>query len=466
MPESTHSRPLQPLHRELLDAPDRDHCPGLAPVLALRRDDDPAYLAALSERARTHVELSRRGRDHGEWVELPEADAAPGSPLASAVLHQRWHTARPIVLRQSCDPTEYAPELAGRRRLFDELMERGGLRDFLRDSRESLEPHFQVSPSRAPLFDPERDIERHLLAWFADPQDERAPRAKDLWVKSGWLSAGDEDRSLRLRFSFGREGVDDASRDMRRHRRVAELAEALLPECALLHENAELFALLETFVGEPLMLTQHVAYWNAPGGGALFHHDAFEESLLGGQRGVVYAQLSGRTAWLALSIDDLAARVIEFAEYMEEGELHWVRSTLFPSEAAFERFRNLTRDPHRVRRELARPGCGAVGPLVGRGPEFSSLLADAGHALLLRPGDLILLPNHGLARTCMHSVFSAHDGPSYGLSMAIRERQPREPEPDYGQLDGGQLRAPSPDPGEDDRGPSLARQRRERRRRR
>jgi len=57
---------------------------------------------------------------------------------------------------------------------------------------------------------------------------------------------------------------------------------------------------------------------------------------------------------------------------------------------------------------------------VNRGPEFTAWLADAGHAAILAPGDAILLPNHGLTRTAMHSVFCASDETAYGLSFAIR----------------------------------------------
>jgi hypothetical protein len=63
---------------------------------------------------------------------------------------------------------------------------------------------------------------------------------------------------------------------------------------------------------------------------------------------------------------------------------------------------------------------------VNRGPEFTAWLADAGHAALLGPGDAILLPNHGLRRTAMHSVFCAGEEVAYGLSLAIRSD--REPE--------------------------------------
>lgn len=398
-------------------------------MISLRDDEPREFLEAVRPRIHRHVELSRRGVWHGTWAELREADAPRSALPTKALLHQRWHAARPILLRGWVEPEHFREELADRRRLFHELAEPGGLRDFLRSRREEFEPHFTLAARPARLADPERDIERHALTWRARPDDPASPVLRDLWVKSAWLSTSGEERSLRLCVSAGREGPDDASRDLRTHRRVAELAGALLPESLLASEHELLIGLLEDFLAGPVLLSQHIAYWNAPEGGALFHHDAFDEHLLGGQRGVVFLQLDGVTAWLALSIDDLGRRVTEFAEYLKEGELAWVRRALFGRSGSFTRFHRLTQDPQRLRRELARPGCGSLGPVVGRGPEFTALLADAGHALVLEPGDILVLPNHGLARTCMHSVFCATDTPAYGVSMALRELEPA-PDPD------------------------------------
>ena len=157
---------------------------------------------------------------------------------------------------------------------------------------------------------------------------------------------------------------------------------------------------LERFLGQRSFLTQHIAYWNAPDGGALFHHDAFAEEVSGGQRGVVYAQFSGATLWLSLSVEQLATRTRELGELLLAGPLSVIA------------------------RELALPACGRLAPVVNQGPEFTALLADAGHAFLVEPGDVVLLPNHGYKRTAMHSVFCASDEPGYALSMAVREQDP------------------------------------------
>jgi hypothetical protein len=106
-----------------------------------------------------------------------------------------------------------------------------------------------------------------------------------------------------------------------------------------------------------------------------------------------------------------------------------VRAQLFdapkdPVAGGWKRLKALLADPDRLRRELSRPGCGVLGPLVERGPEFTSFLADSGHGCVLRAGDAILLPNFGLSRTCMHSVFCAGDEVGYSLSMAMRRAQP------------------------------------------
>jgi hypothetical protein len=162
----------------------------------------------------------------------------------------------------------------------------------------------------------------------------------------------------------------------------------------------------------------------------LFHHDAFDEDAGGGQLGVLFLQLSGSTAWLALSIEDLAERVRELVLAIEdEGALDWLPAQLYGRRDArdgggFGAVARLARDRVALVRELGLPGLGRLGPLVNRGPEVTGFLADGGHALVLEPGDALLLPNHGLARTAMHSVFCASDEVTYALSLALRSQRP------------------------------------------
>jgi len=408
---------------EILDDPSRDSTSGARAVVSVREQEDESYLEEVEARESSRVTLSRRGSWHGEWAELDLPVDSRAASLAERL--QRWHAARPIVLHGVAAGAlpDFADRAAIARALPDRLEEKSGLRRHLAALAAELEPAFQVDPTRPKLFDAERDLERVLLTSTAPVG--RGRKVDDLWVKSSWLSTYEDDASMRLRFAFGTEREDDASGDLLRHRLVADLASRVLPESALVSANPEIVQLVERLIGERALFTQHIAYWNAPEGGALFHHDAFaedeEEAGRGsGQLGVCYLQIDGRTAWLALSIADLALRVREFVEGFRRGELAWVQAQLFPDAAARARLDDLAEDDDLLRAELAKPACGTLCGLVNRGPEFTAWLADAGHAAILSPGDAILLPNHGLARTAMHSVFCAGDETAYALSFAIR----------------------------------------------
>jgi hypothetical protein len=435
-PQHAHGRRAQPrtdsdpepqgLLAEILDADDRDRCPGARTVVSFSDRDAIEYVREVSRTATRTIALSRRGVFHGEWAELdPRRCGYDSERTASTTdFSARWHAARPLVLPRVVRdmPREIAEVIDARGALHASLKETGGLRRWLDERAPDLEPQFERLLQRAALFDRERDIERYLFESHSPTG--RGRRVRDLWVKSAWLSTYPDDDSLRVRVSFGREERDDASGDLLRHRLVAALASALFPESAVVASNPELAILLGRCVPEEILFTQHIAYWNSPDGGALFHHDAFAEdadAVAGvGQLGFCYVQLSGSTAWLALSIADLCERVREFAESLVDGTLPWVCAQLFPTPSALRQFDKLLADDGALRSELALPGCGRLGALVNRGPEFTSFLADAGHAWILDAGDAILLPNHGLDCTAMHSVFCASDETAYGLSLAIR----------------------------------------------
>jgi hypothetical protein len=424
---------------EILAAPDRDRCLGTRPIVSVREQEDPGFLGAVEARRVSAAKLSRRGTWHGEWAELETPRARPRGELPGNELadpharwpHARWHAARPIVIPGAAPAEElraFVGQILAARDLHGALQEPRGLRAWLAELAPELAPEFAPLSARARLFDPDRDLERVRFESLVSPtragRGGRGRKVDDLWVKSAWLSNAEGEDSLRVRVSFGRERDDDASGDLLRHRLVAELASRLFPESALVSANPAIVQVVERMIAEPALFTQHIAYWNAPDGGALFHHDAFaedeEEPSRPGQLGVCYLQLSGRTAWLALSISDLGQRVREFAACLFEGDLPWVGAQLFPDAASERRLRMVVSDPDTLVRELARPGCGMLAALVNRGPEFTAWLADAGHAAILSPGDAMLLPNHGLTRTAMHSVFCASEEVAYGLSLAIR----------------------------------------------
>jgi hypothetical protein len=416
---------------DVLSSPDRDRCPNTRPVISWSELDPSAFLASIETAAVRSVTLERRGAYHGEWAELdperlpralhPDGRELEGSALEAA-LAQRWHATRPIVLPGIVAIDDLQAEIERGDALRETFAEDGGLRRFLEEHRDLLEPAFRVIGRRASLSDKERDIDRVLIESFA-PNGRGRP-IEDLWLKSSWLSTHDDDASLRVRTSYGAERDDDAARDILRHRLVAELARRLLPCAAAIDDDPLLPPLVERLCGEAVLFTQTIAYWNSPNGGALLHHDAFAEDLLDEgawrQLGVCYVQLSGATAWIAISSADLAARLAEFVEALDEGAMPWVRAQLFEDERAWQRVRTLVGDPQRAVTEIRLPGQGALGPLTQRGPEFTSFLADAGHAFVLAPGDAILLPNRGPGATCLHSVFCAAEETGYSLSFALR----------------------------------------------
>jgi len=404
-------RPSTSLFDEIVFASDRERIPGARPIVSWDSDDEPDYLAAIEEFAGERIELRRRGHEHGSWAELDLTSSgvlSPSADLRGADLVERWQASRPILFPGVLGEVP-AEELEAGLDLGQSLQREGGLAAHLAG---------RELPAQLTLVEHEepQDERVHEAFYFEGPGE--SPLT---WAKSARLSTAEEDSSMRLRVSFGREVEDDASRDLESHRRVSALAEALLPGAAFVDQHPGPRVLLAEWLGVEPLLTQHIAYWNAPGGGALMHHDAFAEDEGGvGQLGVVYAQLAGRTAWLALSLDDLALRVEDYCEHLEEDGSEWVRKSIWPDRRDFERVLARVRNPQALRQELVLPGCGKLGPLVNYGPDFTSFLADAGHALLVRPGDLLFLPGGELTRCVMHSVFCASPETTYALSIGVR----------------------------------------------
>jgi len=378
------------------------------------------------------VSLSRRGVDHGQLAVVDPAGIVPAPPPAKrrrTLEKERWGAARPLVLPGALaaelarEPDEHALEDLWRR-----LSRPAELAAWVRSACKKTR-RFQLGEPELELEDLERDLARVGVS-----ARRAGSERDDLWVKSGRLSLHAPDRSLRVRVSFGVEGADDESQDEEGHRLVGELGAALLPGARALARAAEPRATLERLLGTPVLFTQAIGYWNAPEGGARMHHDAFGDphgqvdagTDPSGQLGVAYAQLSGSSAWVALSIADLAERVTEFLGWLEEGDAPWIVEEALGGAAGLAELLLLAGRRRELTAELALPGCGRLGPLVERGSEFTGTLLDAGHACVLRPGDVILLPNHGTARTAMHAVFSGTRRPGFGISSALRSAAPVE----------------------------------------
>lgn len=247
---------------------------------------------------------------------------------------------------------------------------------------------FEVGGTSVDLGDP-REIEKvHVV--------ERRSGAADLYAKLSWISPHERDHSLRVRFSFGSERLQEWHTDPERAEAADRLAEAVFPECALLARHRALQRFLDRQTGSPVRVSERIVFSNAPGGGAVFHHDAEVRQL-----GVVYGQLAGQTAWLALPKRRLAGDV----------------RALAPSTLA----RSLRTDEDALR-ALDAGDDPALERLLNRTPALVSRLAGRGDLFVLDPGDALVLPSHGPDDAAWHSVFALGTTPSLAHSFGIFAR--------------------------------------------
>ncbi len=218
----------------------------------------------------------------------------------------------------------------------------------------------------------------------------------EIWCKLSWLSFHEEDASLRFRFSFGVEGVEDVASDPVRQQSAAELCQTIFPESALITENPELQRQLHAILdmGE-IAFVERIVYFNAPNGGALFHHDVEP-----GHVGVIYAQISGSTFWLALPkralLDEIEAFITRHPVGID-GDRNWLST------------------------QLDRPEHPELEEIIDHHPDFIHQLAEHGYAHILHPGEILLLPQKDEQHCAWHSVISLGDEPGEGLSFAMRQ---------------------------------------------
>ena len=210
----------------------------------------------------------------------------------------------------------------------------------------------------------------------------------DLWLKLSWLSFDEDDASMRFRFSFGMDFYEIVADDLRRERLAARLSELIFPESAIVVESRVLVEKLQQVLqnNEPVEFVERIVYFNAPNGGAQFHHD-YEP----GHSGIVYAQLSGQTAWLALPKPVLVKEVASFLRLDE----------LVVSQGLDD-------------------GDDAIEALINTNSDFIQNLFAKGYGYILEAGDVILLPQADLETCNWHTVFCLGDEEGEALSFALR----------------------------------------------
>lgn len=229
--------------------------------------------------------------------------------------------------------------------------------------------------------------------------------AENLWAKFAWLSLHDKDASIRARFSFGLEGYEDVAADPQRETLAALICHSIFPESAILsqHEVFQTFIKAISKKDKPEFV-ECIAYFNAPNGGALFHHD-----VEAGHEGAIFAQLAGHTAWLGLSKKELIQHIITF--------VHNKPSIETLSTVQLQQIQ--TADAARLDAWLDEDEREALDILLNETPDFMQQLTQAGHAFILHPGDVILLPQKNQQECAWHTVIGLGNEMSHALSFAV-----------------------------------------------
>lgn len=342
--------------------------------------------------------LLRRGFEYG-WIALDEA-ARPAMPCADEA-RRAWavHSAvfLPGILADALPG--FQQDIAQAHRLMERTREGEDLSALFEESpyAERLQPDFELSGSSYEEHDDQGIEKVYFDAW----QDDEMV-ADDLWCKASWLSFDEEEGSLRFRFSYGIEGYEDVAADPERQRWAARLTDAVFPESAAVTRHPALNALLARVLDcREVAFAERIVYFNAPNGGAQMHHDVER-----GHDGVVFAQMSGATFWLALSKPALMDEIDAFLAQAPAGE--WAE------------LRRLAADRQALAAHLDEAEHELAEALVDREPAFFRQLIEHGHAYVLRPGDVLLLPQHSLDDCVWHSVICLGGEEGEGLSFALR----------------------------------------------
>lgn len=254
--------------------------------------------------------------------------------------------------------------------------------------------------------------EQEIETVFFDAVDAGEIKAEDLWLKVSWLSFHEEDASLRFRFSFGVDHVEDVAADPARQRYAAALTDAIFPESRLITQNAELNTLICGLLGgESPSYVERIVYFNAAGGGAYFHHDRER-----GHAGVVYAQLSGQTFWLALPKQTLLAEIIAYVGDCEERD-DWPFTI---NDKVRRELKALRQNEQDLSAELDSFCNDSLIQLINETGAFIERLIRHGYGKIVHTGDVLLLSQKDELSCCWHSVFCLGDEAGEALSFAVR----------------------------------------------
>ena len=347
-------------------------------------------------------ELQRRGFSLGN------------TPINQTAAHDlaSWHQGLPVLLKAECleSIASHRDNIEQTEHLVRAVLEEQDCDSELAKTPyvERLEPKFQ---SLGSVFN-EGDHQEIELITF-DVMDGEEIIAEDLWLKASWLSFHDEDASLRFRFSFGIDLEEDVAADPYRQQLSAELTEAVFPESEIVTGNNALKNKLKTILdSDDVRFVERIIYFNSPNGGAYLHHD-----LERGHAGVVFAQITGSTFWLALPQKTLVDEIIYFSQNNS-----WPESLTAEMRKEMD---GLVKNPAKLSAELNSFANSTLIHLINETQDFVQFLITRGHSSKLEPGDVLLLPQATPETCCWHSVFCLGEEMGQALSFAIRGQDER-----------------------------------------
>jgi len=339
--------------------------------------------------------LKRRGFNLG-WIRENFRSTLPDNQTIA----RAWHADEPISVPGLAVDTikGHADDIERARELMEKVLDDSELAGLL-DAEpiiSRLRPQFVVVASSAE----EHDAQGIGKVYF-DVEDAGKCVAEGLWCKVSWLSFHDEDASLRFRFSFGMEGYEDVAADPARQHWAGVLCDRIFPESATITENPDILTRLQEFLGPKPAFVERIVYFNAPNGGAQFHHDVER-----GHAGVIYAQITGRTFWLAASKPKLMDEIERFLTQADAN--------------TWRELRKLAANRDALSAYMDESDHETVEALIDRSPAFVQHMLAQGHGFFLHPGDALLMPQRNLGTCVWHCVFCMDDEPGEGLSFALR----------------------------------------------
>jgi len=337
--------------------------------------------------------LQRRGFELGK-ISSPATQAIPSKQQ----ILEAWQADKSIVIPaiNLDDIQKHRDDIQTAHHMMEVMLDGAELAETFETSaiNQRLKPEFALLASSAEEHD-EQGIEKV----YFDVEQDGELCAEDLWCKASWLSFHDEDASLRFRFSFGMEGFEDVAADPARQTWAGELCERIFPESSIITQNTEILSLLKEILGSEAQFVERIVYFNAPNGGAQFHHDVER-----GHAGVVFAQLSGATFWLALDKQLLIDEIIQFSQ----------------NNPVSDGLKTLIQNREQLSDYMEERDHEWVEELIDQRPDFIRYLIDKGYSHHLQAGDILMLPQRDLDNCVWHSVFTLGDEPGEALSFAVR----------------------------------------------